>query len=126
MSNESDQQPCMVISMEEYKFQLEDANEPDGFVEYKGRMEVSYDGNLLGIDTWEVPVDADFTDSPIQQLTLVGSNQANLLVGSILALLEAYNEPSVFNDENIKEEYEQMVQEAKNSNAEKTVGQLEE
>lgn len=110
----------MVLTLEEYKFQLQDANEPNGFVEYKGKMEVSYDGEFLGIDTWEVPVEQDFSDSPIQQITLVGSGQANLLVGAILALLESYNQPSLFSDENIQKDYDQMVKEAKESYAEKT------
>lgn len=111
----------MVITLDEYKYALTDPNEPSGFVEYKGKMEVSYDGEFLGIDTWEAPVTQDFSDSPIQQITLVGSNQANLLVGAILALLESYGEPNAFDDEDIQKEYKQMAEETKNAYAEKAV-----
>jgi hypothetical protein len=102
----------MVITLDDYKFQLEDANEPDGFAEYKGKMEVSYDGEFLGIDVWEAPVNSDFIDSPVQQITLAGPDQANLLVGAILALLESYGHQTVLDDEDIQEEYKQLAEEA--------------
>lgn len=114
----------MVITLNEFKFQLEDPNEPTGFAEYKGKMEISYDGTLLGIDAWEAPLDQDFSNSPIQQITLVGPDQANLLVGGILALLESYGQPSLYNDKDIQTEYQQMAQEAKDAHAEKTTKQL--
>jgi hypothetical protein len=116
----SDELPCMVITLDEYKFRINDPNEPDGFVEYKGKMEVSYDGEFLGIDTWEAPIDKDFDDlAPGGCLTLAGPNQANLLVGAILALLESYGEPSFYHDEDIQKEYEQMVSQTKDAYAEK-------
>lgn len=126
MSSQTETVPCMIITLDDYKFNLEDPNEPNGFCEYKGKMEVSYDGEFLGIDTWECPVDADFSETPIQQVTLVGANQANLLIGAILVLLESYGEPSLYNDEDIQKEYKQMAEEAKNTYAEKTVEQLSE
>ena len=116
----------MVICLEEYKFHIQDPNEPKGFAEYKGKMEVSYDGEFLGVDTWEVPVDQEFYDSPIQQITLVGENQANLLAGAILALLESYNQPNLLNDEDVQKDYQQMAQKAKESNAEEAIKQPEE
>lgn len=121
MSNDSTSIPCMVITLDEYRFKLNDSNEPNGFVECKGKMEVSYDGEFLGIDTWECCVDQDFDDSPIQQITLVGADQANLLVGAILALLESYGESSVFNDEDIQKEYKQMAEKTKDAYVEKTI-----
>jgi hypothetical protein len=90
-------------------------------------MEVSYDGEFLGIDTWEIAEDQDFSgDTPTQSVTLVGPDQANLLVGAILALLEAYGDSSYFNDKDIQEEYRQMVQETKDAYAEETVTGLPE
>lgn len=116
----------MVITLDEYKFRLADVNEPDGFVEYKGKMEVSYDGEFLGIDAWEAPVDKDFDDGiGPQSLTLVSANQANLLVGAILALLETYGEDSLYYDENIQKEYKQMVQATKDAYAEKTANECQ-
>lgn len=121
MSNEIDQNPCMVITLDEYKFQLKDPNEPNGFAEYKGRMEVSYDGEFLGVDVWEAPINEDFINCPIQAITLAGADQANLLVGAILALLESYGEPSLYNDEDIQAEYRKMAEETKDAYAEKTI-----
>jgi hypothetical protein len=112
----------MTISLGDYKFKLEDVNEEQGFVEYKGKMEVSYDGEFLGIETWESLANEKFTDDSVsQEITLVGPDQANLLVGAILALLESYGESSVYNDEDIQEEYGQMVQKTKDAYAEETV-----
>ena len=125
MSNETSQAICTILSLEEYKFKLEDVNEPSGFVEYKGKMEVSYDGEFLGIDTWEIPIDQDFTDSSVQQVTLVGPDQANLLAGAILALLESYNQNTLFDDKDIQEEYKKMAEETKNARAEEAVEQSE-
>lgn len=121
MSNESDAVSCMVITLDEYKFKLTDPNEPSGFVEYKGKMEVSYDGEFLGIDTWECNINDSFADSPIQQITLVGADQANLLVGAILALLESYGEPNLYNDKDIQTEYEQMAEKTQDAYAQKTI-----
>lgn len=121
MSSEIDKQPCMVITLDEYKFQLEDPNEPNGFAEYKGKMEVSYDGEFLGVDVWETPINEDFSTSPIQAITLAGADQANLLVGAILALLESYGEPSLYNDENIQAEYRQMAEKTQDAYAEKAI-----
>lgn len=116
----------MVISLSDYKFKLEDANEPDGFAYYKGRMEVSYDGEFLGIDSWEVPVDDELPETgPIQSFTLVGPDQANLLVGAILALLESYGEPCYLNDEDIQKEYKQMAEATKNSYAQEAATELQ-
>lgn len=120
MSNEFEGQPCMVITLDEYKFQLTDPNEPSGFAEYKGKMEVSYDGEFLGIDTWECPVDKEFSEAPLQQTTLVGADQANLLVGAILALLESYGEPNLYNDKDIQTEYKQMAEKTQDAYVEKT------
>jgi len=116
----------MVITLDEYKFRLADVNEPGGFVEYKGKMEVSYDGEFLGIDAWETPVDKDFDDGiGPQSLTLVSADQANLLVGAILALLETYGEDSLYYDENIQKEYKQMVQATKDAYAEKAANECQ-
>ena len=113
----------MIVTLDQYKFKLEDPNEESGFVEYKGKMEVSFDGELLGIDAWEAPIDQEFDNSVVQQLTLVGADQANLLVGAILALLESYGEPSVFNDEDIQKEYGQMAEKTKDAYAKKATEQ---
>jgi hypothetical protein len=125
-SKPDNQMPCMVITLDEYKFRLADVNEPDGFVEYKGKMEVSYDGEFLGIDAWEAPIDKEFDDGfGPQSLTLVSANQANLLVGAILALLETYGEDSFYYDEDIQKEYKQMVQATKDAYAEKTANECQ-
>lgn len=117
--------PCMIIKFSDFKFKIEDANEPSGYFDCHGNMEVSYDGEILGIDTWEAPVGTEITSqTPCQSLTLVGSDQANLLIGAILALLEAYNQPSYFNDENIQVEYGQIIQEAKNSKSKEAATEL--
>lgn len=116
--------PNLVILLDEYKFKIHDINEPDGFAEYKGRMEISYDGEFLGIDTWEIPADKEFDENSVcQQVTLVGANQANLLVGAILALMEAYGEPNVFNDADIQKEYLQMAKEASDAYAQKATSE---
>jgi hypothetical protein len=133
MSNEISEESRMVITLDDYKFQLKDVNEPGGFAEYKGKMEVSYDGEFLGIDVWETPIDHDFADSPVQQITLVGPDQSNLLVGAVLALLESYGHQTVLDDEDIQAEYKQMAdeakiiyaQEAENSSTQETTEQSE-
>ena len=118
---------CMYIKISDYKFTLEDPNEASGFVDYHGEMEISYDGEMLGIDTWEAPVGTEITNStPGQSVTLFGNGQANLLVGAILVLLEAHGQPCYFNDENIQIEYKQMVQKAKDSQLKETVTKLPE
>ena len=123
MSNDSQ---CMVITLDSYKYQLEDPNEPSGYAEYHGKMEVSYDGQFLGVDTWEAPINQDLDTKGIaSSITLCGPDQANLLVGAILALLEAYNEPTLFNDEDIEAEYQQMAEKTKDSYAEETTPGLE-
>jgi hypothetical protein len=119
MSSKSEEQLSLVITLDEYKFKLTDVNESSGFVEYKGKMEVSYDGEFLGIDTWESPIGDDFSEAPIQQVTLVGADQANLLVGAILALLESYGESSLYNDKDTQKDCKQLVQATKDSYAEK-------
>lgn len=114
------------IVLENYEFALEDPNEPSGYALLKGRMEVSYDGELLGIDTWEIPRDQEFSDNDdvMQSITLVGSNQANLLVAAILALLEARGDLNILNDQDIQAEVSEMVQETKDAYAEKAFKQI--
>ena len=122
----SDENKCMVISLGDYEFVLDDVNEPDGVSRCKGKMEVSYDGEFLGIDTWEIAADKEFTShTPMQSITLVGHNQANLLVGAILALLSAYGDPTYLDDEDIQKEFKYMDEETKNAYAEETVASIQ-
>lgn len=121
----SEQALLTTITIKDLNYKLTDANEPNGFVDFKCKIEVSYDSEYLGVDVWEAPESGEFPASPIQQLTLVGADQANLLATAILALLESYGETSILNDENLKEQYVQMVQETQKPEIEEAIEQSE-
>jgi hypothetical protein len=87
---------------------------------------VSYDGEVFCVDCCYAFSDEIHDSNKWDQegITTFGWRHANLVICSLLALLEAYGQPHLLNDADIQEDFSRMVQETKNSYAEKAFEQI--
>lgn len=97
---------------------------------------IEYDGERFDISLYaRVPEDQnnlpEFNDETdlskyemYNDIRILGAQHANLLVCSLLALLEGYGQPNLLYDKDIQEECERMVQEAKDLYAKKAFEQI--
>lgn len=89
--------------------------------DYKGRLEVSYDGELFGIDRWEAPAGEQLKDECIENITLLGHEQAKTLALAILALLKVQDGIDVCDGEDFQERYAKMVSAAQDAHDQEAV-----
>lgn len=59
-----------------------------------------------------------------EEFRILGARHANMLVCALLALLETYGQYNITNDQNMQEDYKQMVQTTKDAYAEKAFEQI--
>ena len=102
------------------KYSCVDFDDDNVVHDYIGKFEVSYDGELLGIDRWEAAAGEDLSKYPTEGLTFIGADQAKQLAATILALLKVKDGIDVFDGEDFQKEYARLVSAAQDTHNKET------
>lgn len=87
-------------------------------------MRIAYDGDLFSIESSNGFEDDNTEDWQHEVITTFGWRHANLIICSLLALLESYGQAHLLNDADIQEDFSHMVQKTKDFYAEKAFEQI--
>jgi hypothetical protein len=88
------------------------------------KTEVEYDGYSFDLKFLVAEQNDSQSDQLYEEFRILGPKHANLIICSLLALLEAYGQPSLLNDADIQEDLAKMVQKTKDAYAEKAFEQI--
>lgn len=91
----------------------------------KHLTETGYNGQYFNLDFFVLDENNPHRNPvPYSETRILGAKHANLIICSLLALLEVYGFNHVLNDEDMQEEFAEMVQAAKDLYAEKAIEQI--